>query len=106
MDATSQRKVIEVLVLSFDKDEISLVMMCRIFNNFPDFQEDIIQVLKKKDQNYFMPSSIPHLASMYANKPDAMKACIEELEKKKKIPKLISDNVLGRDCIAISKKRG
>lgn len=93
MESESQMKICDSLLLHFQSDTIGLNIISRIYEEYPDRQIDIAEILNDKPKAFFTLSTIPHLVRMYKANSEQINTCLEKLEAQKKLSNTYKDKI-------------
>lgn len=106
MESESQRKVCDSILLHFKSDTVNLSIISRVYKEFPDYQSDIIDALNAKPKLFFNLSTVPHLSRMYSANATQIIRLLDDLEKAKKIPHQMKEEIIDKNKTAKVIKRG
>lgn len=65
LDSVSQNKIVEAIIQHFNSDTVQLRIISRVFDKFPDFRQEIVDSLNKKNKDFFTLPTEPLLSRMY-----------------------------------------
>ena len=85
LELDSQNRVIEGTLVHFRNSNISLAMISYIYCEFPEFQEEIGEIIKSKETKFFNAASEIHLKKMSSANNKHMKSLLDSLNDNGKI---------------------
>jgi len=85
LELDSQNRVIEGTLVHFRNSNISLAMISYIYCEFPEFQEEIGEIIKSKETKFFNAASEIHLKKMSSANNKHMKSLLDSLHDNGKI---------------------
>ena len=102
----SQRKVCDAIISNFKADNIKLNIISRVYEEYEEFQLDIVAAIKLKNKSFFILSSVPLFKRMYQSNPEQISKLLNELVKQKICPENIKNKIVEDEKIAFAITRG
>ena len=102
----SQRKVCDAIISNFKADNIKLNIISRVYEEYEEFQLDIVAAIELKNKSFFILSSVPLFKRMYQSNPEQISKLLNELVKQKICPENIKNKIVEDEKIAFAITRG
>ena len=92
----SQNRILDALLTHFDKDELKMHIVRRIFLDYEPMQTAIVDLMKKKDKSFYTIGVIPHMRAMYERNSALIESLLGYLLREGKIDAKMKSEVSNR----------